>query len=470
MNEDERDFTENEEILGAVSRFTKMCRENGFEYFDVFEIEDIIDYSLDEGESDIARRALAYGKQVHPDAVSWTLKEAQIALFDGKYKKSLALLDTAENLEEKNPDIFLTRGSALLLLGNYDDAVKCYDTALEYDGDDNDELLYNIGVSLEQSGHIKKAIEYLNRALEINPQNVNTYYELGYCFDKLDKLEKAIIYYNKYLDIDPFNHNVWYNLGIALSKTSRHDEAIEAYDYAIALDDKFAPACFNKANSLFNNGSYAAAAECYREYLKLDDKSDDAWSYLGECYLNMEKYREASRCYDAALHRNRQNAGAWYGRALVNWYYEKLDAALANIRFAIRYDSRNSDFWLLSGKIHTELGHTEVAEVSFRRALRLNPKNQEAWVFYADMKAESGGLKDAITILKRALRSVRSDSSLINYRLTAYLLESNDETAATRCFEKALQDDFNGYHNFFDYYPPAKQNESIKKLISKHLT
>ena len=83
------------------------------------------------------------------------------------------------------------------------------------------------------------------------------------------------------------------------------------------------------------------------------------------------------------------------------------------------------------------------------------------------MEYERGSLQKAIEILKNAYKVI-SDDSGISYRLTAFLLENNDELTATGYFEKALEIDFNGYHNLFDYYPEAVQNESIKKLIKKH--
>ena len=66
MEEDARDFFEGEEIGEAVKRFKKMVNSNKANYFDVFEIEGIVDYFLDEGKVSMANIAIEKGLKMHP--------------------------------------------------------------------------------------------------------------------------------------------------------------------------------------------------------------------------------------------------------------------------------------------------------------------------------------------------------------------------------------------------------------------
>jgi tetratricopeptide (TPR) repeat protein len=100
-------------------------------------------------------------------------------------------------------------------------------------------------------------------------------------------------------------------------------------------------------------------------------------------------------------------------------------------------------------------------------ATTLDPDNRESWISYAEMQYEQGLLQQSIDILKKAHKIIADDSN-INYRLTAYLLENNEERSATDYFEIALKADFNSYRDLFDYYPKAQQNESIKQLIKEY--
>ena len=467
MDEDARDFYENEEILEAVKRFRKMTKDGSFEYFDVFEIEGMVDYFLDEGKIKLANKAIENGLEIHPASTSLQIKKAQILLVEGKAEESFDLINLAEKIEKTNPDVFLIKGSALIMLGMVTEAIEAYEQSIRYNYDDTDDLLYNISITLSQAGETDKAIDFLERAYKVNPENELVLYELGYCYDKKQDFEKSIVYYNHYLDIDPFNASVWYNLGITYNRIGQHDEAVNAYDYSIAIQDNFEQAYFNKANALSNSNRYEEAVKCYKEYLELDKNNDDAYCYLGECYLNLEKNDEALINYRKAIRINKNNANAWYGSGLIMWIEGKLTEALVFIKKALKLDDENADFWLIYGKINHESEKFDQAENAFEKAVSLEPDNPDAWVSYAEMEYERGHLNDAILILKNAYQII-SDDSAISYRLTAYLLENNDELSATGYFEKALELDFNGYHNLFDYYPEAIQNESIKKLIKKY--
>ena len=467
MEEDSRDFFESEEISGAVERFKKMMNNKHIDYFDVFEVEGIVDYFLDEGKISMANIAIDNGLKIHPTSIALQIKKAQLLLVDGKVEESLEMIRVIEQIEDSNSDIYLIKGSALIMLGKIDEAITAYEQSVFHNYDEEDELLYNIGITLGQAGEIRKAISFLERALEANPENEQVLYELAYYSDKDNQDEKSILYYNKYLDIDPFNSSVWYNMGITFNRIGQHDKAVEAYDFSIALNDEFEQALFNKANALSNNNQHEDAIECYLEYLEKDKENDDAYCYLGECYLNLDRYNEALVNYRKAIRLNKNNANAWYGSGLVMWIENKLAESQTLIKKAIKLDDENPDFWLMYGKINHELNMYDQAESAFDMATMLDPDNPESWIAYAEMQYERGMLQKSIDILKKANGIIANDSN-INYRLTAYLLENNEERSATGYFEIALKADFNSYRDLFDYYPKAQQNESIKKLIKEY--
>ncbi len=467
MEEDSRDFYDSEEIGEAVKRFEKMMNANQVDYFDVFEVEGIVDYFLDEGQISMANLAIDNGMKLHPTSIALQIKKAQLLLVDEKVEETLEIIRVVEQIEDSNSDVYLIKGSALIMLEQIDAAILAYEQAIFHNYDEEDELLYNIGLTLGQAGEIKKAISFLERAYDANPENEQVLYELAYYCDKDNLDEKSILYYNKYLDIDPFNPSVWYNLGITFNTIGQHDKAVEAYDFSIALNGEFEQALFNKANALSNNNQHEEAIECYLEYLEIDKENDDAYCYLGECYLNLDRYNEALVNYRKAIRLNKNNATAWYGSGLVMWIENNLTESQSLIKKALKLDDANPDFWLMYGKINHELGLYDQAESAFEMATTLDPDNRESWISYAEMQYEQGLLQQSIDILKKAHKIIADDSN-INYRLTAYLLENNEERSATDYFEIALKADFNSYRDLFDYYPKAQQNESIKQLIKEY--
>lgn len=467
MEEEDRDYFENDEIVEAVGRFRRMVKNKSFGYFDVYEIEGIIDYFLDEDKIKMAQKAAEEGLKIHPYSVPLQIKKAQILLINGHTDEALEMITLAEQIEESNSDIYLIKGSALIMKGEINEAIDAFENAILHNIDEKDDLLYNIGVTLGQAGEIHKAIYFLEQAYENNPQNELVLYELGYYHDKNHDFETSLKFYDKYLDIDPFNSSVWYNMGITYNRTGKYEEAVNAYDFSIALHDGFEQAYFNKANALFNCNRLDEAIQCYQDYIENEKDNDDAYCYLGECYLNLEKYDEALKYYRKSIRLNKNNAMAWYGSGLIYWMQGQLSESLVSIKKALKLDDENPDFWSIYGKINMELGLYDSAESAFQKSTNLDPDNPDTWVSYAEMEHNRGSLLNAITILKNAYKNIHNDVS-IHYRLAAYLLENNDELSATNYFEKALEIDSNSYRELLDYYPEALQNESIKKLIKEH--
>ena len=469
MNEDARENFEEDDFQEAVARFKKMVKSDTSKYFDVFEVEGIVDLFLEDGRIKLAKKAVETGLRLHPNSISIKIRQAQVLMHEGKLEECLELLNMAQLVETNNPDLFLTKGGALNLLGDVGGAVKAYELALKMPIDELDETLYNIGISFGQSGETLLAIKYLEKAHKANPSNEIVLYELGYYYDKDLQFENSIEAYNKYLDIDPFNHSVWYNIGITYNRIGTFEKAIEAYDYALVLNEEFLHAHFNKANALANNLQFESAIECYLEYLVLDKENDDAYCYLAECYLNTDRYNEALINYQKAIRLNDSNASAWYGSGLIMWTEGELEEAQTFFKKAISLEDDNSDFWAMSAKVYAELDKIKEAIDAFEMATSLEPDNIENWLSYSEMFYDFDDTDRAIEVLKTA-NKINKSNAFLNYRLTAYLLYKNEELEAVCHFEKALKIDYSKQNELFEFYPEASKIESIKKLISQYQT
>ena len=95
---------------------------------------------------------------------------------------------------------------------------------------------YNIGTSKYELKIYDEAIEYLNKAIKLNPYFSNAYVYRGMICYQLEKYHEALKDYNKAIDIDFNNEYAYTNRGLIKEKLGDDQGALEDYNKAIELN------------------------------------------------------------------------------------------------------------------------------------------------------------------------------------------------------------------------------------------
>jgi tetratricopeptide (TPR) repeat protein len=91
----------------------------------------------------------------------------------------------------------------------------------------------------------KKAIEYLDNAIKLNPDYADAYYSRGFAYYDLGQYDPAIRDYNKAIRLQPKDAIAYNNRGKAYAKLSQYKQAINDFNEAIHLQ----PADVNAYNN-----------------------------------------------------------------------------------------------------------------------------------------------------------------------------------------------------------------------------
>lgn len=466
MNKEQYNFHEEEEIVEAIQRYEEMLKSGEMFYFDVFQIEHIIDSYIEEGKFYQALKVVELGLELHPSSTNILIKKAGILFNIGETTSALSLIDNLLLIEDSNPELFMMKGASYLILGDLSNAKVNFEKAIKFSFENIEDTYYSIGYSYEQAGQFKKALSYFVKAHELNRSNEAILYEMAYCYEKVGENYKSIEFYNKYLDIDVFSDTAWFNLGIVYNKIDKHLKAARSYEFSLVCNEDFPSALFNLGNSYLLCRKYEKAIEAFVQFLKFDEACDEICCLIGDCYIKLRNQDLAFEFYQKALTYNKLNDRAWYGSGLIMKLKCDYHAAYNYLKKAVNIDDKNSEYWYAIARVCVKLNLLSETIDAYEKVCENTPGRLSCWLKYSELLFDKGMIDRAITVLETGL-IYHSHNVLILFRLTAYYLESMNEKNALKHLKKALSVDSNRLNYLFELYPEAMSNQSVLKLVSK---
>ena len=143
-------------------------------------------------------------------------------------KEGIRELRTAITIYPPFTDAWNMMGVAYEEQKNYEEARKCYETALMYNA--NDAAIYNnIGTLLFDIGNLNEAIKAYRRAIELNPGFSTAYKNLGSSLGRINQYEEAIVALNSAIKLDPSNYSAYHDLGMAYQLSGNNAKAAECF-------------------------------------------------------------------------------------------------------------------------------------------------------------------------------------------------------------------------------------------------
>ena len=170
---------------------------------------------------------------------------------------------------EKTAAFWCNKGASLAALGQYAEAISCYDQALAINSPFA-KVWNNKGIALEALGRFAEAIGCFDQALAIDPRYGSAWQNKGAVLDALGRHAEAIGCFDQALAIDPRDAQALNNKGNALTALGRREEAIGCFDKALAIDQRYVGAWNNKGFSLAALGRREEAINCYNQALAID--------------------------------------------------------------------------------------------------------------------------------------------------------------------------------------------------------
>ncbi|MFW6268068.1 MAG: tetratricopeptide repeat protein, partial [Marinilabiliaceae bacterium] len=270
-----------------------------------------------------------------------TITNAGIEAFNQqKYEEAMGLFENVlkindlemmkEDQEEEVVDtaIIYNTGLAAYNAEKWETAAEYLDEAIKYDYGEGDAVLlldqvYNtLEDSTKRGDNLKRGFEKYPEDERLLTQLINYYLETG-------QNDEAKEYLNQAIDGQPENPSFYYARGVLFDQNEEYEKAIDDYKKAIELDDQYFDALYNLGVIYFNQGiEIMGNANEEADHERFQEQKAKADSLFEEALPHMEKAHELEPEEESVL----ESLKGLYYRFDMNDKYEEVNEKLQKIR------------------------------------------------------------------------------------------------------------------------------------------
>jgi tetratricopeptide (TPR) repeat protein len=208
------------------------------------------------------------------------------------------------------------QGDQLFSQGDTEAALNCYLDAL-FMADPTAALFVKIAHCNKVTGELENALEYYEKALELEGDNAEALFNAGECLFSLDRPEEGLAFMDRVISAcgeaagsigelarqrkNQVEASRLNRAGGALLKEGRMDEAREAFEQAIALNPSDERNYANLGVVFVKSGDIAGGIEWMRKAIEVNPAYVRGYYNLGTLLLRTGYYRQATDIFSRAL-------------------------------------------------------------------------------------------------------------------------------------------------------------------------
>ena len=181
----------------------------------------------------------------------------------------------------------------------------------------NAQVLVDQAKELYKNDEDQHAVQVLEQAIKLDPNNAEAHLRLGMSYAALDRkpesddeYKKAIELFKKKVEADPKDASSFFYLGEAYNFLHRDEDATRNYREATRLNEKDEEAWYQLGMSLIKLARYSEAVNAFQKALELDANDYRATDGLEEAKEGAQRIREGKKHNEELLKKEQENANA----------------------------------------------------------------------------------------------------------------------------------------------------------------
>jgi tetratricopeptide (TPR) repeat protein len=465
------------------------------------------------GENPSSITSLQHIAQKSLDAGLW-VRIAQLERQAKHYTAAQQALQQAEKLDASSPILQLEQALLALQTHNLPLAQKAVQAAQA------NQPQWELPIALQSKLYAAQAdwetaISHLNRALQLDPQQIDWQAQLARLhqerqdlgaalaaqqraielatlasvaatpFAKLyatlaelealdDDSESALAHYLQALQLLPGIPNWETAVGQLHLKLNQNQQALESFKKARQRLPQALEPVLGEAQALFNLKQFAETTRLTQQAAVTNPHNVQVFWLLGKSLWAQQQLPAALEHYQRAARLQPNIAAIWQEMAQILVALKQPSAALATAQKALAISPNSSTLWLMLGDIASQLPDWQEACSAYRQALQLQP-NSNTTLKLAQALYQSGQLDQALAQLQQALQfaplSTAQKAEIYQHCAVIYKAR-RDSLRSAQSYQKAaelLENNPNLWQLAGKYYLEAEQTAVAQDCLAAAL-
>lgn len=208
------------------------------------------------------------------------------------YNEALECFNKAINLKNDNWEYYYQRGLTNNEVGNYADSIEDYSKAISLNCEilQNEDILYDIQDSVNKVESISSNSEKVKHIKALITEG-NEYVDIGCDYLNKNNFNTAIEYFNKAIEINPNYKYGYFNRATAYAKLEDYQNAINDYNKVIDLDVNWADAYRFRGLTYYNMNLYNEAISDFNTLIKFNILDAQVYYLRGRTYYLMDNMK-----------------------------------------------------------------------------------------------------------------------------------------------------------------------------------
>lgn len=250
---------------------------------------------------EVSEAKLQEARMLAPDELLIHLALAELYFSVGKNNEAIELytqMDAKEVKQVTGISVYERIGVAYSLDGHFEVAVGFLEKAYEDAQQENQDLLYHLGMDYYQLKDYQKALRYLEKLADHNPEYPNMHYIYAKSLVAEERLDEADKILANGVKNNPYNALIYQ---FASEISYRLKDVGRAEDYlleAITLDDLRDENLYRLMNLYWQENRLEDVLRAYQE-MELPEHPQANW-LLGKTYNEKEEYEKAQEHFEVA--------------------------------------------------------------------------------------------------------------------------------------------------------------------------